>query len=195
MPLRDFLQNPTKISSSLKQIRNFLRCDGLACYFDPYLEAEALGGELRWSREDLCQLILSSISETADFRQRLYAPEEVAQKGRTPVAIDVVRRLKLMLREEAVLMAGVTGPCTLSSRLLGLQMCEVRERGHLSAPAAEFAAEVAGQMATKFVEAGADVIFIVEEVLPVFSAEAFDDWVSLLVPVINVIQFYEALPV
>ena len=48
VPLRDFLQNPTKIANSLRQIRNYLRCDELACYFDPYLEAEALGGKLEW---------------------------------------------------------------------------------------------------------------------------------------------------
>ncbi len=46
VPLGMFLRNPTKIASSLRQIRSHLRSDGVACYFDPYLEVEALGATL-----------------------------------------------------------------------------------------------------------------------------------------------------
>lgn len=52
MPLRAFLANPTKISNSLRQIRARLHSDGIACYFDPFLEAEALGATLQWDAED-----------------------------------------------------------------------------------------------------------------------------------------------
>src|SRR4029077_18774449 len=51
LPLRNFLSNPTKIASALRQIRTHLRSDGLTCYFDPFLEAEALGGALDWDAE------------------------------------------------------------------------------------------------------------------------------------------------
>src|SRR5271170_7898324 len=51
LPLRSFLTNPTKISNSLRQIRAHLRSDGITCYFDPFLEAEELGGVLRWDAE------------------------------------------------------------------------------------------------------------------------------------------------
>src|SRR2546426_4781132 len=47
VPLGSFLGNPTKISSSLRQMRMHLRADGVACYFDPYLEVEALGAKLQ----------------------------------------------------------------------------------------------------------------------------------------------------
>src|SRR5215831_8515381 len=46
LPLREFLTNPTKISNSLRQIRSRLKVDAVSCYFDPYLEVEALGGTL-----------------------------------------------------------------------------------------------------------------------------------------------------
>src|SRR6202158_927360 len=51
LPLRNFLSNPTKISNALRQIRTHLRSDGLTCYFDPLLEAEALGGALDWDAQ------------------------------------------------------------------------------------------------------------------------------------------------
>src|SRR5271154_6975036 len=49
--LRNFLTNPTKISNALRQIRTHLRSDGITCYFDPYLEAESLGGVLDWKSD------------------------------------------------------------------------------------------------------------------------------------------------
>ena len=57
VPLRVFLGNATKISNSMKQIRGYLRSDGVTCYFDPYLEAEALGAVLQWQTEDQLPLI------------------------------------------------------------------------------------------------------------------------------------------
>src|SRR5713101_824443 len=52
VPLRAFFANPTKISNSLRQVRARLRADGVTCYFDPFLEAEALGGVLQWTSDD-----------------------------------------------------------------------------------------------------------------------------------------------
>src|ERR1700730_16197704 len=57
IPLRAFLANATKISNSMKQIRGYLRSDGVTCYFDPYLEAEALGTGLQWQADDQLPMI------------------------------------------------------------------------------------------------------------------------------------------
>jgi hypothetical protein len=59
----------------------------------------------------------------------------------------------------------------------------------------ELAAATITQIASKFVEAGASVIFIQEDILPVLSAEYCEAWASLLAPAINIVRFYEALPV
>ena len=48
LPLRDFQSSPTKIANTLRQIRSVLKIDGLTCYFDPYLEVEALGCTRKW---------------------------------------------------------------------------------------------------------------------------------------------------
>src|SRR5713101_6215165 len=49
-------------------------------------------------------------------------------------------------------------------------------------------------MASKFLEAGADLIIIQEKIVPALSAESCDAWANLLGPTINVVRFYEALP-
>jgi hypothetical protein len=94
-----------------------------------------------------------------------------------------------------LLMAGVTGPMTLATRITRLGQEQSWDSEILSSAAVELAASVVTQIATTFLEAGADLIMIHEEMLPVFSAENCQAWASLLAPTINVIRFYEALPV
>jgi hypothetical protein len=112
--------------------------------------------------------------------------------GRIPVASQVLQRLRVMLKDEPALMVGVTGPLTLVAQL------SAGRDGDVSQPLPdlmEFAAEVTACVSRTFVEAGADVVFIVERGLGKLSAEVCDSWASLLDPIINVIRFYEALPV
>jgi hypothetical protein len=59
----------------------------------------------------------------------------------------------------------------------------------------ELAATTITQIASKFVEAGANVIFIQEDVVPKLSVEDCETWASSLAPAINIVRFYEALPV
>ena len=196
LPLRVFLGNATKVSNSLRQIRAHLHSDGVACYFDPYLEAEALGGELRWEGEDQQPSIhWPSSPARGVLPEGLRSPEEAARSGRVAVALEVIRRLKSLLRDDPLLMAGVAGPFTLAARLTGLE-CEDRlQLEDLPDAALELAASAIQQISAALVEAGANVVFIQESILPALSAESCETWASLLGPTVNIIRFYEALPV
>src|SRR5215467_6967914 len=44
----EYVQSPTKIVGALRQVRNHLQVDGVACYFDRDLEVEALGAQLEY---------------------------------------------------------------------------------------------------------------------------------------------------
>jgi hypothetical protein len=91
-------------------------------------------------------------------------------------------------------MAGVTGPLTLAARLTQVEHKESLRSEDLSDAVQELAASVVTQMASTFLEAGADTIIIHEEIAPALSVENCDVWANLLVPTINVTRFYEALP-
>ncbi len=194
LPLRAFLTNPTKISNALRQICGRLPADGITCYFDPYLEVEALGAALRWSGDDQPPTIhWPGRARKGELPQGLRAPEEAVKAGRIGIAAEVIRRLTALVRNEAVLMAGVSGPLTLAASLL--QIGEPEWVDNRVSSAVELAAAMLTQTAAAFVEAGAHVILIHEDVLPRFSAESADDWANLLSPACNIIRFYGALPV
>ena len=119
VPLRTFLSNPTKIASALRQVRAHLPADGVTCYFDPFLEAEAMGGVLAWeSDEGPPELRWPGGATPERMPAEMRSPEMAAKGGRIPVAVEVIRRMKDAVRDSALLMAGLSGPLALASRLL-----------------------------------------------------------------------------
>jgi hypothetical protein len=196
LPLRAFLASATKITNSLRQIRTHLRSDGVACYFDPYLEAEALGASLQYAAESQPPTLQwRQPADTGELPENLRSPEDAAKSSRVTVAVEVIQRLKSLLRDEPLLLAGVSGPFTLAAHLTGLRPADAPPREDFSGAALELAAATITQIASKFVEAGANVIFIQESIFPVLSAEHSDAWAASLAPAFNIIRFYEALPV
>jgi hypothetical protein len=196
LKLPAFLTNATKITNSLCQIRTHLRSDGAACYFDPYLEAEALGATLQYATEDQpSTLQWPHPTEVGELPENLRSPEDAAKSPRVGVAVEVIQRLKSLMRDEPLLCAGVTGPFTLAAHLLDLRPADAPPREDFSDAALELAAATITQIGTKFVEAGANVIFIQENIFPVLSAEHCEAWAASLAPAFNIIRFYEALPV
>jgi uroporphyrinogen decarboxylase-like protein len=193
LPPGSFLGNATKISNSMRQIRSHLRSDGLSCYFDPYLEAEALGGVLKWNPENQRPSIAwPGHAEKGELPEDLHSPEDAMRRGRVGVAIEVVRRLRSLERDDSLLAAGVTGPFTLATRITQL---EHEPSLAPSEASLEVAASTMERLSGAFAEAGANVIFIQEEVLPRVAADSCEGWAARLAPAFNIIRFYQALPV
>jgi hypothetical protein len=188
LSLRDFQRNPTKIANALRQIRRVLKVDGLACYSDPLLEVEALGGTLEWQADGSAALARSPFAAVHDLR-KLPSPEQIVDRGRIRVARDVLHRLRVMLHDDPALMVSVSGPLTLAGQLLG------NAEGELPIDVLQFAAEVTAAVCKNFLESGADIVFLMETSLPHMPAKAWEAWASLLDPIINVVRFYESLPV
>jgi len=183
--LRSYQLNPTKIANALRQIRNVLRLDGVTCYFDPFLEAEALGCKVEWPDENTATLTSPVVSEVDELRQIMRTPAETLDHKKVQVAQEVLQRLKTMLRDAPALMISLNGPLALAVQL---------NKGATpnTVELLEFAAEVTTVLATRFAEAGADVILLRETPSP---GEIQEPWSSALDPIINAIRFYESLPV
>jgi hypothetical protein len=196
LSLRAYLDNPTKITNALRQIRTHLRTDGVSCYFDPFLELEALGARPQWdSANQTRTLIWSEDIQKGKLPPDLGSPEEAANSPCVKTAVEVIRRLSSLLRDEPLLLAGVTGPFTLAARLTQISAVELLSGKQPSESALELAAATTTKITSALVEAGANVILIREEILPPVSLDKSQAWASLLAPVFNIIRFYEALPV
>jgi len=194
LPLRSFLANPTKITNAMRQLRGPLPADGITCYFDPYLEVEALGAALRWHSDDQPPTVCwPGTPRKGELPQGLRPTEVAVTSGRIPIATEVIRRLDALLRDDTLLVAGLSGPFTLAASLLQIGEQEWVDND-VSSSALDLAATMLTQTSSAFVETGAHLILIHEDVLPPLSDERVDDWANRLSPVVNIIRFYGALP-
>lgn len=196
MPLRSFLTNPTKITNSLRQIRGRVRSDGITCYYDPFLEAQALGGAVEWESGDHPRGVRwPGPAANGEMPLGLRSPEDSAKSSSVITGVEVIRRLKSLMRDDALLTACLTGPFTLGARLSNANADYALRADDVQNLAVAFSATVIARIASAFAEARANVIFIREDVLPIPSTETFSDWSSSLSSVVNIIRFYEALPI
>ena len=193
---RAYLENPTKISNALRQIRTQLRTDGVACYFDSFLELEALGLETRWDPLNQTRAIdWPDSAQPGELVPQLRSPEEAAKSAPVRAGVEVIRRLNSVLRDEPLLMAGVSGPFTLAARLTQMSVEELSGGMQPSEVALELAAAAIAKIVSAFVESGANLIFVREEILPRNSPATVEAWAASLSPAFNIVRFYGALPV
>jgi hypothetical protein len=196
MPLRSFLANPTKITNSLRQIRTRLRSDGITCFCDPLLEAQALGGIVQWESDDSPTGVRWAPADSDEEFLAALPSAEVAVKTRcVTIGVEVIRRLKALTTDGSLLTACVTGPLKLA-RLLAHRNGSVQsDSSRISGEFLERATTAVSGVASAFAEAGTDVVFIREDFPPFALPVAPKNWGTALATAINIIRFYEALPV
>jgi uroporphyrinogen-III decarboxylase len=195
LPLRAFLVNPTKISNAVRQMRAPLRTDAVTCYFDPLLEAEALGATIDWSAENNPQLRWPPETQPGELPDNLASPEEATKRGRVPIALEVIRRMKTLLPAEILRMAVISGPLTLAARVAQMSERYNVKSTDLPNSALDLATSAITKIAKSFAEAGANLIFLREECTPAPDAATIERWLSALTPIFNIVRFYEATPV
>ena len=164
----EFLRDTTKLSNAVRDLSRSLNADVAVAEFGTLWDAEAMALPLDWSGgfPPLPRGKLPA-SPSADF----------SGSGRGPVVLEVVRRLSGLLGERVVVSAGVTGPARLS-RLSG------------SAVSPEEAAGLILPAVRLLCEAGAKLIWVVEDETPPEGPEALAD---AMMPLWGSIAFYQGM--
>jgi hypothetical protein len=189
VPLSNFVVNPTKIANSLAAIHQRLRLDGVTCYYDLFLVAEALG----------CQLNLSTSPPALERPTRetalkmLQQRGDVKQRGRLPVALEVVHRLRGTLRNSPALVIGLPGPLCIAQQLFGQDVLRELAAGDDDAlDSFERLVEITLSVAQAFCLAGTHLLYFDELDVPV---EFLPEWQETMVAVWKTVRFHGALPV
>jgi hypothetical protein len=192
IPLSNFVVNPTKIANSLMAIYQRLRPDGVTCYFDLFLIAEALGCRLDWSTTSPK---FERPSREAALNMLRQTPGEVKQHGRLPVALEVVHRVQGTLRTGPALVIGLPGPLRMAQQLFSqdvLRELAEKEDDLIALDGFETLVEITLSVAQAFCLAGAHLLYFDELDVPV---EFLPDWESAMVALWKTVRFHGALPV
>ncbi len=190
IPLPTFLTNPTKIANALTAIHHRLHTDGVVGYYDLTLVAEALGCRLDW--HTVPPIIAVPRIEEAMKRMQL-SPHELKSLGRIPVALEVVRRLTMTLRDGPALLVGLPGPLRLAQQLFGNDFAGRFAAGDGEAEDIfDTLTEMILHLSQAFCLAGTHLLVIDEEAIPL---AVLSEWQLTMVALWNAIRFHGALPI
>lgn len=152
------------------------RPDGLPILFDLQIEAEAMGCKLVYAKNNPPSVETHVLEEGKKISD-LVVPGE--NDGRFPVALEATRKLKESLGDKIVLYGLITGPFTLALHLLGTdifyQMMDEPEQVY---ELMEFCEKVCKNTARMYIEAGADVIAVVDPMVSQISPDNFEEFVT-----------------
>lgn len=184
MSLKEFLEDPTKLSNTLRTIQNYFQVDGVVSYGDTTVLAESLGCRLS---NDSYPPVVEPLGELPeDFDARLM---ELPKAKRVVTAIEVTKRLNILL-PDSILLCQVSGPVTLASQLTGRPSDEVLNHNDLL----ETAAKAVLTFTKALGDGGIDIVVIREKTLPLLDDDTAKVLGKCYTPIWNTAKFYEISP-
>ena len=172
------LTDADKLYESLMEVYKLYVPDGLPTLFDLQVEAEILGCELFWAQDNPPSVKTHPCGEEKKIPCKCRIPDE--NSGRIPMILDVMRRLKAEIGDKVALYGLICGPFTLASHLRGSEifMDMFSDEAYVM-ELLEFCGEVACKMSEMYIEAGMDVIAVVDPLVSQISPKHID---KLLAP-------------
>lgn len=171
----EYLQSVDHIVNGASKAIELYNPDGIPVTFDLQIEAEVLGCKLNWVDDNPPAVISHPLTEGVKLED-LKVP--CSCKGRIPTVMEATRQLRDKYPDLA-LYGTITGPFTLALHLMGtdvfMKMFEDPEYMH---QVMRFCTDVAKFMAGNYIEAGCDVIAVVDPMTSQIDPMSFESFVS-----------------
>jgi MtaA/CmuA family methyltransferase len=171
----EYLTSADKIVEGVSRAIELYDPDGIPVLFDLQLEAEALGCDLIWSKDNP-PAVVSHVLLNGKSLHDLKIPDSRA--GRIPIAIKATEILREKYPDIA-LYGLITGPFTLALHLLGTDIfMKMMESPDEITEILEFTKEVAKKVAGFYINAGCDVIAVVDPMTSQIDPGSFEMFVT-----------------
>jgi uroporphyrinogen decarboxylase len=174
-PAKRYLQSADLMFRGVEAAIDRYRPDGIPVAFDLQIEAELLGCDLKWADQTPPSVVTHPLTNGTMLEQ-LAIPQ--SGDGRLAAVLDVARRLRVA-HPELALYGLVTGPFTLALHLQGtdifMRMFDDADGVHRLM---EFSAEVGRAVAGYYLDAGCDVIGVVDPMTSQIGEEQFEQFVT-----------------
>lgn len=172
----EYLKSADHIVDALKIAAERYKPDGLPVVFDLQLEAEILGCGLNWAKETPPSVSSHPLGADYDIAG---LPEFSLEKGRIPVVLEAVRRAKAELGDKIALYGLLTGPLTLALHLRGDDvLLDMFDEEDEVPELYDYCADIANKMVDAYIEAGIDIIAVVDPMISQIGPGHFTDFVA-----------------
>jgi len=173
---REVLTDGDKLFAALLEANRLYSPDGQPVVFDLQIEAEILGCDLLWAEDSPPTVANHPLANTKHLPDRIPA----AGEGRLPLILDVMRRMKAAVGQQTALYGLVTGPFTLASHLRGTDIfMDMFDHPEFLDELMAYTTKVALAVADYYIDAGMDVIALVDPVVSQVSPRMFKKYLSV----------------
>jgi MtaA/CmuA family methyltransferase len=171
----EYLKSAEEIVKGISRSVEEYQPDGIPVVFDLQVEAEVLGCELRWSASGPPAVVSHPLSDGKKLHD-LQIPKP--GDGRIAVCLEATRLLRQKYPDLAVY-GLITGPFTLALHLLGTDIfMKLYEQPGEVHELMEFCTEVGVKMADYYMEAGSDIVALVDPMTSQIDPLTFDTFVA-----------------
>ena len=172
----EYLQSAELLVAGLKKAKSLYNPDGLPVMFDLQVEAEILGCHLHWADEvppAVTSHPLAMGKAIADL------PEIDETKGRFPVVVAALDKLKQEIGDDTALYGLICGPFTLALHLLGNEIfLDMYDEEDKVIEVINYCADVCIKSADIYLDHGTDVIAVVDPMTSQISPAHFEQFVT-----------------
>ena len=155
----EMLTNADNIVASLEEVKKLYMPDGLPVIFDLQVEAEILGCDLLWAKDNPPSVKSHPLAaeKTIPCQCKIPTPES----GRLPVILDAMKRTKASIGDDTALYGLICGPFTLASHLRGsdIFMDMMKDKDYVKDLMA-YCGQVSVKMCEMYIDAGMDLSLI-----------------------------------
>jgi uroporphyrinogen decarboxylase len=189
IPVRKAFSDATSMSRSLQNCQKLYGYDGIGILFDQTLEAEACGCEIAWDAAKGLPAVIKSLPKEGAAVERADIVD-IEKKGRVPVVLEAVKRIKMLKGNEIPILGIITGPLTLA-RLLRPDLPALETCSQETTDVIELAKKVTTRLCKAFCEQGVDAVVIAEKMLGTLGADLIQPVMApILTTLCNVTKYY-----
>lgn len=188
MDAESYLKDPDAIVKGVVAAAERYKADGVCSVFDLQAEAEALGCELKWSKNNPPAVVghaLEGGKSVADL------PEFTKDKGRIPQCLEATKKIVDAIGDKTAVFALVCGPFTLALHLAGQTfITDLITAPDKAKEVLDYAAQIVVKMSEWYVDdCAVDAIAVVDPMTSQISPRHFRRFVSPAVePVIKAVR-------
>ncbi len=171
----EYLKSAENIVKGVDEAVKRYRPDGLPVVFDLQIEAETFGCELNWADENPPAVISHPLSNGTTLGDlKIPGPDQ----GRIPIAIEAAKQIRKK-HPDIALYGLITGPFTLALHIMGtdifMKMFDAADQLHRLFA---FCRDVCNRMSDYYIDAGCDIIAVVDPMTSQIGPEQFTDFIT-----------------
>ncbi len=173
----EMLVDGNNLYNGVIEAAKLYRADGIPVMFDLQVEAEILGCELVWAPKGPPSVKTHPLEDTDEVPCKCKVPS--ATDGRLPMILDTMKKIKADIGDTTALYGLICGPFTLASHLRGnnIFMDMIDDEDYVKSLLG-YATAVAKAMAKLYIDAGMDIIAVVDPLVSQISPTHFEEFLA-----------------